>query len=324
MFDGWSTWAVLAGAVLVYGIMTLILRALEPQGLSERLGIAPADNGDEERSRWQSNYRSTRMVVTTVRTGSVIAVVIAALEAAQTLGETEGRMLVMIVVAAAVLFGVIVLRTLLNRLADSCYEDVEIWMSPLIWLAAGIGRLLRLNRVAEYIYETESPPDRQEEAGENVLNVLQNIASKDLRGKDLMQPLSETVAVHHSTGLEDVADMMVELDLQNVLIYGDTIDDVMGTVEKSKVLQALRDREHDPNITTASIVDEVFFLPVSQQVASLFSDFKDRVKQTAVMLDEVGMVAGTLTYDVMLRQLLKDGTVEDQPDMDSAEQAPID
>ena len=317
MLEEWLAWPVLGVALFIYCLMTLTIRVMEPQGLSARLGLATSDSGDEDDHFSPAEYKSTRIVVTTVRTASVIAIVMAALEGSRSLFATNADLLLMIAVAASVLIGVIVLRTLLNRLADGCYEDVEIWLSPIIWSAALASRVLRLNRVAEYMHEADNGSETHDEAEESVLNVLQNIASNDLRASDLMVPLSEVVAVDEDTSLEEIADMMVKFDLENILIYGEKIDDVLGTISKTTVLQALVRGDGKKSATDPSFRSAVFGAPVSQQVASLFDDFRGRSNQTAVMLDEEGLVAGVLTYDLMLRRLFINGNTEGSSQSDN-------
>lgn len=309
MIDQWLPWVVLLCAVLVYSLTTLALRVMEPQGLYARLGFQQSDGGDDDNKiSSPAEYRATRIVITTVRTASVIAIVMSSLEGARMFSWGLDGLWLMTVVAACVLVGVIALRTLLNRLADVCHDDVDIWLSPLIWLSAFIGRLVGLNRVAEYIYETDSASESNDDAGENVMNVLQNIAANDLRGSDLMLPLSEVVAVGSDSSLEEMADMMIRLDISSVLIYGDMIDEVQGTVNKADVLQVLRE-SGDNGLMAGDVpmLSDVFYVPVTQQVANLFDDFKGKVEQTAVMLDEQGLVAGILTYDLMMRRLLMNG-----------------
>lgn len=304
MFEDWVAWLILAGAIVLYSITTLTLRVIEPRGLTAKLGITPHENSNEENRVSPAQYRATRMVLTTLRTGSLIAIVMSALEGARTAFETDSIALIMTAVAVSILLGVVILRTILNRLADGCYEDVEIWLSPITWTATLIGRIFRLRRVAEYIYETETQPsESHEELGGNVLSVLQGIASKDLRGSDLMMPLSEVVAVQKDTALGEIADMMTNLQLHNVLIYGDTIDDIKGTIEKADLLQTIR-QDAKTSIDTEAIVKQIFFAPMSQQAVHLFDSFKGRDQMTAVMLDEDGLIAGILTYDLMIRHLL--------------------
>ena len=155
-------------------------------------------------------------------------IVISAYYAAEVTFSSLNEIVLMFAVGVGVLISVIAMRMVLNRMASGCYEEVKIWLAPVIWPSRFIGRRLRLNRVANYMNDVESQGDANDEPVENVLNVLQNLSSKDLRADDFMVPISETVAVHADTALEDVVLMMDQLSIDNVVVYDKTVDEVLG------------------------------------------------------------------------------------------------
>ncbi len=309
MSEAWLPWMALGCASIVYGLMTLTLSVLQPQGLAAMLGMASTESSDDLNPGSAGDYRATRIVVTTVRSASFIAIVISAYHAGRTVYLPENEILLALVVAAAVLVGVITLRMVLNRMASACYEDVKIWLAPVIWPSRFIGRRLQLNRVANYMNDVESSSDTTDEPVENVLNVLQNLASKDLRADDFMVPISDTVAVHADTTLEDVVQMMDKLEIDTVVVYDKTVDEVIGTIDTAAALQGLRHNEGGAPKCRDRVSPSIFPVPVTQQVATLFDDFRDRMHDTAVMLDEEGKVAGILTFGNLMEQLLRDASL---------------
>ena len=308
MSEEWVIWLVLALSAFVYGIMTLALSVLQPQGLAAMLGMASTEASNLNPGS-TGDYRATRIVVTTVRSASFIAIVISGYRGAETVFSPSNELLLMFSVAVAVLISVIAMRIVLNRMASGCYEEVKIWLAPVIWPSRLIGRRLRLNRVANYMNDVESQGDANDEPVENVLNVLQNLSSKDLRADDFMVPISDTVAVHADTALEDVVQMMDQLSIDNVVVYDKTVDEVLGTIHKAEALQGLRQSDGGSPICRDWISASIFPVPVTQQVATLFDDFRDRMHETAVMLDEEGKVAGILTFGLLMEQLLRDASL---------------
>ncbi len=310
MSESWVPAAIfLIFSALTYGILTLTLSVLQPQGIAAMLGMASTESSDDINPGSAGDYRATRIVVTTVRSGSFIAMVLSAYYGAVKIFNVESEALLMIGVAFFVLLFVIAMRIGVNRVAGLCYEDVKIWLGPIIWPSRFIGRRLRLNRVANYRIDVESSGDNGDEPVENVLNVLQNLASKDLRAKDFMLRISETVAVHAETPLEDVADMMDKLQIDAVVVYDKTVDQVLGIIDKAETLQGLRASDDDEPVCRDWCSASIFPVPITQQVATLFDDFRDRMDQTAVMLDESGKVAGILTFSNLMDQLLSDASL---------------
>jgi CBS domain containing-hemolysin-like protein len=299
----------LTGASFLYGLMTLTLSVLQPQGLAAMLGMASTESSDDLNPGSAGDYRATRIVVTTIRSASFIAIVISGYHAGQTVYSPENEILLALVVAVAVLVGLITLRMVLNRMANACYEDVKIWLAPVTWTSRFIGRRLQLNRVANYMNDVESSGDASDEPVENVLNVLQNLSSKDLRADDFMVPISDTVAVHADTSLEGVVQTMGRLSIEAVLVYDKTVDEVLGIIKKADALQGLRESGDDTPVCRNWVRDSTFPVPVTQQVATLFDGFRDRMHATAVMLDEEGKVAGTLTFGNLMEQLLRDASL---------------
>ena len=306
MVVDWVPWAVLIASAFAYGLLTLALSALQPQGLAAVLGMASTDSSNDVNPGSAGDYRATRIVVTTFRSASFIAIVISAHGAAGTVYSPSNEFLLPLVVAAAVLVGVVAYRMMLNRMANACYEDVKIWLAPVIWPARFIGRRLRLNRVANYMQDAENSGESTDEPAENVLNVLHNLSSKDLRADDVMLPISETVAVHADTLLEDVVMMMDQLDIDDVVVYDKTVDEVLGTIERADALQGLREDGDGTSVCREWISHSTFAVPLTQQVATLFDDFRNRMDETAVMLDEEGKVAGILTFSNLMEHLLSD------------------
>ena len=312
MAEDWLPWIALVVSTLIYGLMTLTLSVLQPQGLAAVLGMASTESSDDLNPGGSGDYRATRIVVTTIRSASFIAIVISAYQAGVSVAPKADQILTMTVISAAVLVGVITMRMLLNRLASGCYEEVRIWLAPIIWPARLIGRRLKLNRVANYMADVESSSDATDEPVENVLNVLQNLSSKDLRADDFMVPISDTIAVQADTNLEDVVSMMDQLDIDTVVVYDNTVDEVLGTVNTAEALQGLRQSGGDMAVCRDWFSASTFPVPVTQQVATLFDDFRDRMHDTAVMLDEEGKVAGILTFGNLMEQLLSDASLANE------------
>ena len=124
MFEDWIPWLVLALSLFVYGIMTLTLSVLQPQGLAAMLGMASTESSDLNPGS-TGDYRATRTVVTTVRSASFISIVISGYRAAETTFSPSNEMLLIFSVAGALLISVIAIRMVLNRMVSGCYEGSE-------------------------------------------------------------------------------------------------------------------------------------------------------------------------------------------------------
>ena len=309
--DAWPSWLAIAVSAWVYGLMTLTLRVSEPTGLTARLGLAQGRSSGTDGIDDAVSYLSTRMVLTSFRTASVIAIVVAAERGAQHVVGDSLSLVAVSLIGVGILIGLIVMRAVLNRLADACYDDVAIWLAPISWLARQFGRILPLRRLASYANDEQPNSESMSEPADDLINVLHNLAANDVRASDLMLPLAEVVAVNERVCVGALGDMMIRLDLDTVVVYGRSVDDVRGTVSKSDVLQALREGIDD-NASSEGILTQVFALTTTQQVANVVKSFRGRTEYTAVVVAEDSKLEGILTYERLMRKLLSNGDGGDE------------
>lgn len=310
--EAWRSLTVIAIGLLVYGLTSLTLRVTEPTNLTERLRLTHGMSPSSEEQDDVVVYRSSRLVLTTFRTASVIAMVIASMRATVQLRQDGDLNIVLVALIGAVIMIVLILiRGALNRVPVSCYADVEMWVKPISGLASLLGRAWPLKRLSSTANEYEANADSQSENTNDLLNVLHNVASKYKTAEDLMQRLPDVVAIDRDrANLNSSVKMVMDgtLDESGVLvIYEDSINKVVGTVSKLDILQQrTRDLSNGTELTWTS----VFRLTKSQETAQVVAEFSGRTDKTAVVEDEDGGVVGILTFDRLMLNLLSNGDTD--------------
>lgn len=306
--DAWVAWVVVASSVLVYALMTLTLRASEPRELADRLSLAHGQVSGDESVDDVLNYRSMRIVLTTFRTASVMVFVMGSMNVILALGG-ELTFGTLVLLGAGIVFGLIVLRALLNRLADGCYDDVEMWLAPLAWIARGFGKLLPFRRFATNSYYknngSESSPDRED----NILTVARNLAAEDVRAEDLMVPVTEVVAVKRGMRMDEMRQLLLTADSEFAVVCGDSINEVLGTARASDVLRSMLEDEGAAS-SSDSVLRPVLKLTPTQQFANVVEAFRGREDQTGIVIGEDGKFVGTLTYSRLMRRLFSNGVAK--------------
>lgn len=313
--DAWWSWTVIAVGILIYGVTSLTLRVTEPTNLSERLrlthGMAP--NGGAQDDVVQ--YRSSRLVLTTFRTASVIAMVIASMRATVLLrddGDLSGWLVALI--GAAIMLVLILIRAALNRVPVSCYPDVQMWVKPISGLADLMGRAWPLKSLASAPTEDEANGESSSEATSDLINVLHNVASKYKTAEDLMLRLPDVVAVDKENAtLSDCVNKVMDgtLDELGVLVvYQDSINNVVGTVSKLDVLQQHTLRKSKDDTASGLPLMPVFRLTKSQETDKVVAEFNAHPDKAAMVEEDDGGVVGILTYERLSRKLLSNGDAE--------------
>ncbi|HEX2028700.1 MAG TPA: hemolysin family protein [Nitriliruptorales bacterium] len=93
-------------------------------------------------------------------------------------------------------------------------------------------------------------------------------------------------------------------------VYGSDEDDVVGTVHIKDLLDVPAERA--PTATIADIVYEALVVPESRTLRQLLGDLRQRHRTFAVVVDEYGGVAGIVTLEDVLEELV--GDIEDEFD----------
>jgi CBS domain containing-hemolysin-like protein len=127
--------------------------------------------------------------------------------------------------------------------------------------------------------------------------------------REVMTPRTAMVAFPVTRSLEEVADRVAEAGRSRYPVYRETLDDIVGTVYAKDVLAALRARDHR---TLEAILRPAFFVPGTREVEDVLADMKRQKTHIAIVLDEFGGVAGLVTMEDLLEEIV--GQIYDEYD----------
>ncbi|MEX2658919.1 MAG: hemolysin family protein [Acidimicrobiales bacterium] len=137
--------------------------------------------------------------------------------------------------------------------------------------------------------------------------------SLELSGFDAlsaMTPRREIVAVQSDAGVEEIERVASESGRSRILVYEDDLDHVPGVVHVKDLL-LLEDDARE--VTTArSLVRPVLVTHESHALEDLLLDMREQRLHLAVVVDELGTVAGLVTMEDVLEELI--GEFEDESD----------
>lgn len=242
-------------------------------------------------------------------------------------------------VASGVAFGIITfLHIVLGELAPKALallhpEQTSRWVArplilftiatnPFIWLLNGTANaLLRL-------LGTRAPSERERvHSPEEIMMLVEQsrvtgtLDAQDARmiggvfeftektARDVMTPRTTIVGLPVTATLAEAADTVARAGRSRYPVYGDTLDDILGTVHAKAVLARLR---ADPQATVASIMRPTFFVPGTREVEDVLADMKHKKTHIAIVLDEFGGTAGLVTMEDLLEEIV--GPIYDEYD----------
>jgi CBS domain containing-hemolysin-like protein len=218
--------------------------------------------------------------------------------------------------------------TLARRHADRAAPACARWLRPLelalVPLAVPLGWLGALlqrtpaedpdPRVTEA--EVEIMVDEVERSGrvgrepaEMIRNVLE---FADRTAREVMIPRGEIEALEIGTPIDDVVTQVTESGHSRYPVYKDQIDNVVGLLYAKDLFRAVDQRGRDGTKLAEIIRSPANFVAGSQSLSSLLREMRSLRQHLAIVVDELGAVAGIVTLEDVLEEIV--GDIRDEHD----------
>lgn len=138
----------------------------------------------------------------------------------------------------------------------------------------------------------------------------------EIQVRDVMVPRSQMVVVERATCAQKILPVVLESGHSRFPVIGESRDEVVGIL-LAKDLLRLAGNGEDFELT--SVLRPPVFVPESKRVNVLLKEFRASRNHMAVVVDEYGGVAGLVTIEDTLEQIV--GDIDDE--YDQTEGAPI-
>jgi len=133
------------------------------------------------------------------------------------------------------------------------------------------------------------------------------------KARDVMTPRTDMVALLAGLTLAEAADAVAAAGRSRYPVYGESLDDVVGTVHAKDILRGLR---AGTAATLKDIARPAFFVPGTREVEDVLTDMKRQKVHLAIVLDEFGGTAGLVTMEDLLEEIV--GPIYDEYDRPAA------
>jgi magnesium and cobalt transporter len=149
---------------------------------------------------------------------------------------------------------------------------------------------------------------------EGVLNV------SDMQVREVMVPRSQMIVIKEDESPEVFLPVMVESAHSRFPVIGDSRDEVEGVILAKDVLAYFCERdmgdEKKPGLkfNLRNLLRPAVVVPESKRLNVLLKDFRANRNHMAIVVDEYGGVAGLVTIEDVLEQIV--GDIEDEHDFD--------
>lgn len=185
-----------------------------------------------------------------------------------------------------------------------------IWISDLVlkrfFKTEGDEVQLAFSKVelGNFISEQMETVEEDEEV-DSEIQIFQNaLEFSDIKAREVMIPRTEIVAVDKNQAPRDLIATFTETGLSKILVYNETIDDIIGYVHSFELFKQPK--------SIKSILLPVIFVPETMWVKDVLSVLIKKRKSIAVVIDEYGGTSGMMTVEDIVEELF--GEIEDEHD----------
>lgn len=148
------------------------------------------------------------------------------------------------------------------------------------------------------------------EARDMMQRVLQ---VSDLRVADIMIPRAQMIVVEQDAELAECLDTLVESSHSRFPVMDAEKSSVVGILLAKDMLQFFDDHRQE-EFHLKNLLRVPIFVPESKRLNVLLDDFRRNRNHMAIVMDEYGAVAGLVTIEDVLEQIV--GEIDDEHDFD--------
>ncbi|HET6144004.1 MAG TPA: hemolysin family protein [Candidatus Acidoferrales bacterium] len=132
--------------------------------------------------------------------------------------------------------------------------------------------------------------------------IEQVVEFSDKRVLEFMTPRPEVVAIAASATIQQLRTLLIQSKFSRIPVYENTLDDATGVVFARDVLQV---PESEASARTVrELARPAFFIPETKQGNDLLKEMQRRNQQMAIVVDEHGSVAGIVTVEDLVEEII--------------------
>jgi CBS domain containing-hemolysin-like protein len=145
----------------------------------------------------------------------------------------------------------------------------------------------------------------EEESDENEIKLFQNaLEFSNVKLRDCMIPRAEIVAMELNSTIDELTQKFIETGLSKILIYNETVDNVMGYITSKELFKSLSDIK--------SRLIPVSYVPETMNANKLLRMLIQEKKSIAAVVDEFGGISGMVTIEDIIEEIF--GEIVDEHD----------
>jgi len=146
------------------------------------------------------------------------------------------------------------------------------------------------------------------------LSIIQGaLQVSDMKVREIMIPRTQSVMIPVNATPNEYLDLVIDSAHSRFPVYGETKDDIEGLL-LAKDLLPIAAKGKLEKTSLKNLIRPATFIPESKRLNVLLREFRETRTHMAVVIDEYGVMAGLVTIEDVLEQIV--GEIEDEHDID--------
>lgn len=194
------------------------------------------------------------------------------------------------------------------RLTSGLLSGVRTVIGPLLRIAEPAGDLdeRELREMVERDGR-EAIDDEEREMLRSVLGLGETLT------REVMVPRTDMITTGEQTPLRKVLSLLLRSGYSRVPVIGDQVDDLRGVVYLKDLVRRMEEDPAAVDAPAVSVVRPAVFVPESKPVDELLRELQAGASHIAMVVDEYGGIAGLVTIEDALEEIVGELTDEHDP-----------
>lgn len=136
----------------------------------------------------------------------------------------------------------------------------------------------------------------------------------DMQVRDIMIPRSQMQVIKNDATLGEILPQIIQSAHSRYPVIGESPDDVVGVLLAKDLLNQIVEPDGDA-FGLGALVRPTYVVPESKRLNVLLREFRENRNHMAIVIDEYGGVAGLVTIEDVLEEIV--GDIEDETDLET-------
>ena len=138
------------------------------------------------------------------------------------------------------------------------------------------------------------------------------LSVSDMQVRDIMIPRAQMTVIKIDAELNEALPQIIHAAHSRFPVIDENLDNVVGILLAKDLLPLILEREHRFNLR--DLLRPAVVVPESKRLNVLLREFRQNRNHMAIVIDEYGGVAGLVTIEDVLEEIV--GEIEDETDVD--------